>query len=60
MTRFTGLVRLTEEILFGKLETGGTVRISLADGDDPLKFAFEPSNKTSQTANAVADPETVG
>tara|TARA_Y100000780_G_C13630604_1_gene396355 strand:+ start:87 stop:1136 length:1050 start_codon:yes stop_codon:yes gene_type:complete len=52
--------RLTEEILFGKLETGGTVQISLADGDDSLKFAFEPSNKISQTANAVADPETVG
>ena len=52
--------RLTEEILFGQLETGGTVRISLADGDGSLKFAFEPSAKPSQTANAVADPETVG
>ena len=52
--------RLTEEILFGQLETGGTVRISLADGDGPLKFAFEPSAKPSQTANAVAGPETVG
>ena len=32
-------IRLTDEILFGQLEHGGTVRIGL-DGDD-LTFAFE-------------------
>ena len=31
---------LTDEILFGELEHGGTVRISLAD--DALHFHFEP------------------
>ena len=32
--------RLTDEILFGQLENGGTVTIDLAD--DKLSFAFEP------------------
>ena len=32
--------RLTDEILFGRLERGGTVRIALAA--DALTFAFEP------------------
>jgi ATP-dependent Clp protease ATP-binding subunit ClpA len=32
--------RLTDEILFGQLENGGTVTIDLAD--DQLSFAFEP------------------
>ena len=33
--------RLTDEILFGRLEHGGTVRIGCTDG--ALTFAFEPS-----------------
>ncbi len=32
--------RLTDEILFGQLENGGTVTIDIAD--DKLSFAFEP------------------
>jgi ATP-dependent Clp protease ATP-binding subunit ClpA len=32
---------LTDEILFGRLENGGTVRIGL--GDDRLTFAIEPA-----------------
>ena len=50
---------LTEEILFGNLEQGGTVRIGLADGDDALTFAVEPSTQTSQNADAATNPETV-
>jgi ATP-dependent Clp protease ATP-binding subunit ClpA len=33
--------RLTDEILFGALEHGGTVHIGLAD--DALTFTFEPA-----------------
>jgi ATP-dependent Clp protease ATP-binding subunit ClpA len=33
---------LTDEILFGRLENGGTVRISLNSARDALDFAFEP------------------
>ncbi len=58
---------LTEEILFGKLEHGGTVRIGLAEGDDALAFTFEPSSEpgpeptepVEPPADAGADPETV-
>jgi ATP-dependent Clp protease ATP-binding subunit ClpA len=34
---------LTEEILFGRLEHGGTVRIGLAD--DALVFSYEPAGQ---------------
>jgi ATP-dependent Clp protease ATP-binding subunit ClpA len=61
---------LTEEILFGKLEHGGTVRIGLAEGDDALAFAIEPSPEPpppgpepaepiEPPADTGADPETV-
>jgi ATP-dependent Clp protease ATP-binding subunit ClpA len=43
---------LTDEILFGRLERGGTVRIDL--GDDALDFDYEPVESTPQ-----ATPETV-
>ena len=33
---------LTDEILFGRLENGGTVRIGLNDAGDALEFAYEP------------------
>ena len=48
---------LTDEILFGRLEQGGTVRISLRDG--ALAFECEPAATQSQP---VADPieETAG
>ena len=48
---------LTDEILFGRLEQGGTVRISLRDG--ALAFECEPAAPQSQP---VADPieETAG
>jgi ATP-dependent Clp protease ATP-binding subunit ClpA len=36
---------LTDEILFGKLERGGTVTIGVAD--DRLTFAFEPRTETT-------------
>ena len=35
---------LTDEILFGRLEHGGTVRIGLAD--DKLAFTYEPAAET--------------
>jgi ATP-dependent Clp protease ATP-binding subunit ClpA len=35
---------LTDEILFGRLEHGGTVRIGLAD--DKLAFTYEPVAET--------------
>ena len=43
---------LTEEILFGRLEHGGTVRIGLVDG--ALAFTFDPAD-----APVTADSETV-
>ncbi|MCC7044500.1 MAG: ATP-dependent Clp protease ATP-binding subunit ClpA [Acidobacteria bacterium] len=39
--------RLTDEILFGQLENGGTVTIG--ENDDALTFAFEPRTDTSGT-----------
>ena len=33
---------LTDEILFGRLGNGGTVRIGLNDAGDALEFAYEP------------------
>ena len=41
---------LAEEILFGKLENGGLVRVRL-EGDE-LKFEFEPSRKASGPGRA--------
>ena len=38
---------LTDEILFGRLEHGGTVRIGLAD--DALTFAIEPAEAPART-----------
>jgi ATP-dependent Clp protease ATP-binding subunit ClpA len=38
--------RLTDEILFGELETGGTVTIDVAD--DKLTFAFQPRSDVPQ------------
>jgi ATP-dependent Clp protease ATP-binding subunit ClpA len=35
---------LTDEILFGALEHGGTVVVGVADGDDRLSFTFEARN----------------
>ena len=48
---------LTEEILFGQLEHGGTVRIGLSANRDALMFAIEPSADAAQDAGA--EPETV-
>jgi ATP-dependent Clp protease ATP-binding subunit ClpA len=42
---------LTDEILFGKLENGGTVTIGV--GDDKLTFAYEPSEPTAQSPQSV-------
>ncbi|HEU4926396.1 MAG TPA: hypothetical protein VFT24_05075, partial [Vicinamibacterales bacterium] len=38
--------RLTDEILFGELENGGTVTIDVAD--DKLTFAFQPRAEEPQ------------
>ena len=48
---------LTDEILFGRLEQGGTVRIALRDG--ALAFEYDPPAEQPQP---VADPvgETAG
>jgi ATP-dependent Clp protease ATP-binding subunit ClpA len=43
---------LTDEILFGKLENGGTVRIRLAD--DALAFDITPSPPPPQQAPPAA------
>ncbi len=45
---------LTDEILFGQLEHGGTVRIALED--DGLRFAFESTTWASEPAPAGEDP----
>ena len=42
--------RLTDEILFGQLESGGTVTIDIAD--DRLSFAFEPRTEEPQPPSA--------
>jgi len=49
---------LTDEVLFGRLENGGTVRISLRDGDDALEFIYEPAEApreptTEATQNGI-------
>ena len=44
---------LTDEILFGKLEHGGTVTIGVAD--DKLAFAYEPSQPPAQSTPAVTN-----
>jgi ATP-dependent Clp protease ATP-binding subunit ClpA len=43
---------LTDEILFGRLENGGTVRIGLAD--DALTFAIEPAEAPARTPEEAA------
>ena len=43
---------LTDEILFGRLEHGGTVRIGLAD--DVLKFDIEPARAPARTPEEAA------
>ena len=48
---------LTEEILFGQLEHGGTVRIGLSANRDALTFTIESSAEAAQDAGA--EPETV-
>jgi ATP-dependent Clp protease ATP-binding subunit ClpA len=42
---------LTDEILFGQLENGGTVTIGVAN--DALTFAYEPSPAPAQTAEST-------
>ena len=43
---------LTDEILFGRLENGGTVRIGL--GDEALTFAIEPAEAPARTPEEAA------
>ena len=43
---------LTDEILFGRLEQGGTVRIGLAE--DALTFAIEPAGAPARTPEEAA------
>jgi len=42
---------LTDEILFGKLENGGTVTIGVAN--DALRFAYEPSEPAAQPTQSI-------
>jgi ATP-dependent Clp protease ATP-binding subunit ClpA len=42
--------RLTDEILFGGLEKGGTVKIGVAD--DKLVFVVEPADQTSSSSSS--------
>jgi ATP-dependent Clp protease ATP-binding subunit ClpA len=44
---------LTDEILFGKLENGGTVTIGVAD--DKLTFAYDPSEPATPPPTRVAN-----
>jgi ATP-dependent Clp protease ATP-binding subunit ClpA len=48
--------RLTDEILFGKLEHGGTVTIGVTD--DALSFAFEARETTETPPAASPEPQT--
>ena len=48
--------RLTDEILFGQLEHGGTVTIALSD--DALSFAFEAREATETPPVASPEPQT--
>ena len=48
---------LTEEILFGQLEHGGTVRIGLSKDQDALTFAIDPN--ADAPLDADTDQETV-
>jgi ATP-dependent Clp protease ATP-binding subunit ClpA len=43
---------LTDEILFGKLEQGGTVTIRLADGKLAFEYEARPDNSKLQTPNS--------
>ena len=43
---------LTDEILFGRLENGGTVRIGLAE--DTLHFSIEPAETPARTPEEAA------
>lgn len=51
---------LTDEILFGRLEHGGTVNIGLSKTDDALEFTYEPAKSppeptTETTQNDVVE-----
>jgi len=49
--------RLTDEILFGRLEHGGTVTIGVSE--DALSFAFEARQPTEAPPDASPGPQTV-
>ena len=44
---------LTDEILFGRLEHGGTVRIGLNNAGDALEFAYEPVESPQELATGT-------
>ena len=50
---------LTDEILFGQLEHGGTVRITLADDGETLAFDYEPSAGGDTDTPVAADRDAV-
>jgi len=50
---------LTDEILFGRLENGGTVSIGLNDAGDALEFAYEPAESPREPATGAPQNDTV-
>ena len=50
---------LTDEILFGRLEHGGTVRIGLDDAGDALEFDYEPVESQPEPATETTQHDPV-
>ena len=50
---------LTDEILFGRLENGGTVRIGLRDGGDALEFTYEPADAPQEPTTEATQNDIV-
>ena len=49
---------LTDEILFGRLEHGGTVRIGLAEDGEGLVFHYESSTGVDESSAGAGDADT--
>ena len=50
---------LTDEILFGRLENGGTVSIGLSDTGDALEFAYQPAESPPEPTTETTQNDTV-
>ena len=50
---------LTDEILFGRLEQGGTVNIGLSKTDDALEFTYEPASSPPESTTETTQNDVV-